>query len=161
MNSSRRSTKASTSTVAAAGMAGSEKVNYRCPSNRDPSQTRSSTRQAAEIESEENCRDEYLVLNLTLLTSFMNCEMTNHLKFSNCNNPNIQLVQTEKRIISTSMKLKCLNCTYEGSPYKFYRETQTNKPGPKPSTLNNALGYALVNASPKSLQQFSVRYFSD
>ena len=52
-------------------------------------------------------------------------------------------------MISSSWSLKCEQCDYISAPQKMYDEKELvpGKTGPKPSTLNDALGFALLKSS--------------
>lgn len=59
----------------------------------------------------------------------------------------LRMTQYEQWGISTTWFLKCMECNFQSNPCKLYKEYDTNKVGRKASTLNQALGLALLNSS--------------
>ena len=54
---------------------------------------------------------------------------------------------TEVRIVSPSYIVFCHECGFKSAPHKLYYEVESNKRGRKASTLNRALGIALLQSS--------------
>ena len=58
----------------------------------------------------------------------------------------LSMVKQEQRIISTIWQLQCHDCGFTGEPMKMFVEAKTMRCGQKQSTLNTALGCALINS---------------
>ena len=127
-----------------------QKVNYRKPQGQAGQRGTRSKAQTVTVEEADDMEDEFIVCNITLLASFIQREITNHFKCTNtCTKPNIALEKTESRLLSASIKMKCLSCKYVGDSSKLYRESESDshRRGRRHSTLNDALGMALVASS--------------
>lgn len=91
--------------------------------------------------------NEYYIINMSLMNNLINDAFINHVK----NHPHckgkFELDITEKRLISSSWKLKCMLCTFESTVTKLYREDVKPTKGRNISTLNRSLGCALIMSS--------------
>ena len=87
------------------------------PSRGRPRQTRGATksRDAATLAEEKDMTaDEYIICNVSLLTSFIETQIKEH-SDRKCKKPSIILHKTESRIISTAWKMCCNSCNYDGT----------------------------------------------
>ena len=98
------------------------------------------------ITASEETNTEYFIASTTHLNTLINESLKNH--NSECKG-NLELVKHQQRMLSTSWHLKCNMCDFISSA-----QSMTNKKalgpgitGPKPSTLNEALGFALLKSS--------------
>ena len=113
-----------------------------------PPHTRGYTRSEKE---RKHKGQEYFIAHKENVEVLFNTAFRQHLKQSpNCNG-DLSLKQekkTKRRTISSAWSMVCKSCLYESKTQKFYREI--SKPGQgrgrKQSSLNKALGFALINS---------------
>ena len=91
---------------------------------------------------------EYFISNVGRQQIMWNNSHKHHIEKSPKCKGFLQLCKKQQLIISTSWFLKCNTCSFEGEVYKMYIESHINDgtPGRKPSSLNLALGAALIKS---------------
>ena len=93
-------------------------------------------------------KNEYFITNVELLEKMWNISFKEHSQSSPKCDGSLTLHKKQQLIISTTWYLNCDSCSYEGKVFKVYTESNMDekKPGTKPSSLNLALGAALVKS---------------
>ena len=91
-------------------------------------------------------KDTYFIGHLGQMEQMWNDAFIQH-KDSTCKQPHFTMQKTYQKIISVCMEISCTNCGFRGSPTKLYNEIQRTGRGSKTSTLNKALGVALIHSS--------------
>ena len=102
----------------------------------------------ATVHIEHDTKNEYFISNVGLQEKMWNSSFKEHIQSSPGCNGSLLLHKKQQFIISTSWLLKCDTCTYAGNVFKMYLESNLDesKPGTKPSSLNLALGAALIKS---------------
>ena len=92
-------------------------------------------------------QDEYIIVNKEKVEHAWNTNIKSHFSFSpNC----VGLLTMKKEYqwsISTSWSFSCDHCDYHSNNHKMYKTIDTGSKGRKASSLNKALGVALVKSS--------------
>ena len=122
----------------------------RCPSpkredsNNDIADSHVETRsQTSQLQ--EN-KDEYIIINISCLEGAWNSSNQQH----RVNSPQcLGFLNMQKELqscLSTSWSLRCDSCTFHSETYRMFKTVPTAARGRKPSSLNRALGVALVKS---------------
>ena len=113
-----------------------------------PSEPAMITRLASKSEAEISGGD-YCIFHVDSLTNLINMSIKAHLQHFPLCPANFRMVKHEQRIISTTWYMVCETCHFSGPCQKMYQEMSSSKSkrGRKFSTLNLALGSALVSSS--------------
>ena len=91
--------------------------------------------------------NQYHILHQAKLEELWNSGFKQHLDSNpNCKG-NLKMEKTEVRCLSLSFCLICKTCDFRSSSHKLYQEVETGKRGKNPSTLNRAIGMALLGSS--------------
>ena len=92
--------------------------------------------------------DEYFITHLGSQEVMWNTSTKQHLQSKPKCKGNLKLVKTDHNIISTEWSLHCDSCPFKGDSYKMFKEVPRveGSRGPLRSTLNLALGAALINS---------------
>ena len=106
----------------------------------------------------ESSRETYFIGHLGKMEDMFNQAYYQH-KHTACDQPHFNMKKICQRVISVTMQLTCTNCKFTGSPANLYREVHRNGPGRKASTLNKALGVALLHSpvGPTQFQEIFLR----
>ena len=107
-----------------------------------------------QITAEIDSSTEYFILPKLHLTKLINSTIKAHKKHNVTCDGEFEFIHHQQKIISTSWSMKCRICDFKSVPQKMYDENNltASKTGPKPSTLNEALGFALLKSSIGAVQ---------
>ena len=95
-------------------------------------------------EENTNDKDEYFITHIGSQEMMWNESFSAHLKKNPHCTGKLCLNKKWQAVISTQWSLKCDQCPYESDRYCMYKPVMSNKRGRKKSTLNLALGAALL-----------------
>ena len=108
------------------------------------------TRGQIQFEKEKMPKDqEYFIAHKQNLELLFNTSFREHMNHSPECGGNLSLKQgknTTQRVISSVWSVVCKTCSYESKQQKQYREISRTGKGRCQSSLNNALGFALLNS---------------
>ena len=105
--------------------------------------TRSMSQKSKEMEDKRD----YFILPKGHLEQMYNTAMHEHQQHSSCNSPHFEINKHSQAAISVTLFITCKKCKYKSAPFKMFDEMTTKSRGRKPSTLNRALGFALLHFS--------------
>lgn len=101
------------------------------------------------ISASEDSDTQYFFASTTHLNELFNRSAKGHMiSHSDCIG-NLVMVKHQQRLLSTSWYMKCDTCEYVGDAHSMTdkKDLGPGMTGPKPSTLNEALGFALLKSS--------------
>ncbi|OWF39132.1 hypothetical protein KP79_PYT16201 [Mizuhopecten yessoensis] len=90
-----------------------------------------------------------IIIDVLLMVKMWNSVFSLHAEkhYETCKIPEFDLDTESKRAMGWSCFVWCAKCSYRSPLHKFYREADTNKPGPKPALVNRYLPSALCGQS--------------